>query len=492
MKQQLLPTVAILALLTAAGGYVIYIAGDELASSIKFTIRFMTYILAAGLVLTLIAWGWIVFERARAERERRLEAQARRELAEREADVMVVVAKRDEQVFIRDSNKAATWRPAHLDQRLYANGQANLPSGLEVASWVAWQQSHRKVDPALDSGEIPLALTPGSLSSPELPTLVRWFDLIPHQRGDMHHLILGVRLDEANQLVPVTISLYDLFHTIVAASTGWGKSGFVNAILAQLATCPDPVEFVLIDQQDHGLTAFKQCDRLRYPLLRQPGEILSALYEVYLEATRQRSALFARYDADDLAEYNRLADLYLPPIVVVVEEASALLAYKEIGAELKKHAWELRKFGVYQFLMLTSAKGTTIDTDHRQQFASKVQLHANEKGQARLLLDAPEAITFPPGRAMIDLPGQLPTIVQTPYIDKRELRTLLRQPSAEPPRPATLPELTAQALSEAEKDQLFKQRVEAGLSRNAASLEAYGRRYAGDLVERGKRVLGER
>jgi len=31
--------------------------------------------------------------------------------------------------------------------------------------------------------------------------------------------------------------------------------------------------------------------------------------------------------------------------------------------------------------MLTSAKGTTIDTDHRQQFASKVQLHANEEAR---------------------------------------------------------------------------------------------------------------
>jgi hypothetical protein len=27
---------------------------------------------------------------------------------------------------------------------------------------------------------------------------------------------------------------------------------------------------------------------------------------------------------------------------------------------------------------------------------------------------------------------------------------------------------------------------------DAAGLEAYGRRYAGDLVERGKRILGER
>ncbi|MFN8458175.1 MAG: FtsK/SpoIIIE domain-containing protein, partial [Anaerolineae bacterium] len=325
----------------------------------------------------------------------------------------------------------------------------------------------------------------------ELPALVRWSEAIPQRQGDLHRLVLGMRWDERGQLVPVTISLYDLFHTLVAASSGWGKSVFANALLAQLATCPEPVELVLIDQQDHGLAAFRQCDRLRYPLLRQPEEILIALQEVYDEAVGRRSELFARYDADDLADYNRRADEFLPPLVVAVDEASALLAYKEIGAELKRQAWELRKFGVYQILLLTSAKGVVIDTDHRQQFASKVQLHANERTQARLLLDAPEATTFPPGRAVVELPGMPPTIVQTPYIDKREVRALLRPALVPPPAPVPLPEPASVELSEQDKDRLFKERVEAGFSRNAASLEVYGRRYAGDLVERGKRVLGE-
>jgi hypothetical protein len=493
MQKHLLSTGIILGLLVVLGAYTVYVAGDELTTSIRFMIRFATYILVAGLGLALLAWGWIIFERARTERERRLEAQARRRLAERESEVMVVKARWDEQVYIRDQDKEASWRPAHLDQRLYANGQPNPPNPLELASWAAWQQNHHSPLPVSVNEAAPLALEAGPLPSPQLPSLVRWADLIPQQRGDMHNLVLGVRLDETGRLLPVTISLYELFHTIVAASTGWGKSAFVGSMLAQLATCPDPVELVLIDQQDHGLSAFKQCNRLRYPLLRHADEILSALYEVHQEATQYRSALFARYDADDLAEYNRLADHYLPPIVVVVEEASALLANKEIGVELKKHAWELRKFGIFQFLMLTSAKGTTIDTDHRQQFASKVQLHANERGQARLLIDAPEAITFPPGRAVVDLPGQMPTIVQTPYIDKHELRALLHPARSLPlPPSAHISPQAEPILSEVEKDQLFKRRVQEGLSRNAASLEAYGRRYAGALVERGKRILGER
>lgn len=485
----------LLSLLSLSGlaWYVLAVAGDVLSQSVRFIIQLSTYAMAIGLVIWLLAFGWIALERARTESERRLEARARRRLAERESDVYVVVAGRDEQVHIRDMNKEASWRPAHLDQRIYANGRPQLPDTLEIASWAAWQQAAWPGPASLPAGESIPGLAPEQAARPELPGLVRWFDVVPGHRGDLNNLILGVRLDEPGRLVPVTISLYDLFHTIVAASSGWGKSVFANAILAQLATCPDPVEFVLIDQQAHGLAAFKHCARLRYPLLRQPDEILAALREVYREATEKRAPLFARYDADDLAEYNRLVELdqFLPPIVVAVDEASALLANKEIGAELKRHAWELRKFGIYQILILTSAKGTTIDTDHRQQFSSKVQLHANERTQARLLIeDALDATGFPPGRAMVDLPGQLPVVVQTPYIDKREVRALLRPASILPAPPTPIvacpPERT-----EEEKDRLFKERVEAGWSRNAASLEAYGRRYAGDLVQRGKRVLEE-
>lgn len=52
-----------------------------------------------------------------------------------------------------------------------------------------------------------------------------------------------------------------------------------------------------------------------------------------------------------------------------------------------------------------------------------------------------------------------------------------------------LPDLVIQP--QKNSDDLFIQLVTSGKSRNEASLEAYGRRYAGDLVERGKRALGE-
>ncbi len=83
-----------------------------------------------------------------------------------------------------------------------------------------------------------------------------------------------------------------------------------------------------------SLAAFRQCDRLRYPLLRQPEEILCALQEVYDEAVGRRSELFARYDADDLADYNRQADEFLPPVVVAVDEAGSSIELDNREAEL--------------------------------------------------------------------------------------------------------------------------------------------------------------
>ncbi len=44
---------------------------------------------------------------------------------------------------------------------------------------------------------------------------------------------------------------------------------------------------------------------------------------------------------------------------------------------------------------------------------------------------------------------------------------------------------------ENDQDSEFKKLVEAGESKNQASLKAYGRIYAGNIVARGKRVLGE-
>ncbi len=372
-------------------------------------------------------------ERVKTDRHRALAAQ---EWRKAEAP-MITTAPPGHQIFKTEAERLTTSAPLHLTPGPM-NGTEAAYSPEEADRWQMNQLAHSTTSkgqgtphplietPALPPGDAPI----------KLPEMIPWRSLLPAGRGDLDNLILGMRIDEAtNSLKPVTISLYNLFHTIAVASSGWGKSVFANSILAQLATCAQGVELVAIDQQDHGLAPFRNCDRLRYPLLRQPREILDALQDLHHEATVRRSSLFEAYDATDLKEYNQASGQYLPPVVVAVDEASSLLTSdKEVAAEFKRQTWELRKFGIYQILLMTSAKGTAIDTDHRQQFSSKVQMHANDRSQARLLMDAPQATAFPPGRALIELPGQSPTEVQTPFIHRSEVRNLLRV-AEEPPAP---------------------------------------------------------
>lgn len=423
---------------------------------ILFTIA--TVVIVVIIALGAIGWQWVRIFKARADEA---------------TNKAAIVSTPHADYTIRNPKRHLV----QLTQSPYLewNGKDREVSNVERWAWYT-QQSHSKGD-IIDIEPVPLLLPP-----PSLPTMVRLPELLPHLKGDLSRLIIGVKLTDNGQVEPVTISIYDLFHTVVAGSSGWGKSIFMGSLLYQMATAQDATEFVLIDQQNHGLAPFRNCVRLRYPILQKPNEILSALGEVYNEAIGKRSELFQSIDADDLEDYNLRSGEYLPPIIVAVDEASALLADKDIGNVLKRQAWELRKFGVYQFLMLTSAKGTTIETDHRQQFASKVQLHASDRYQAGLLMNAKEAITFPAGRAMVELPGQALTIVQTPYIDRREVRQLL--PNRDATNPLPIPTIE-------DKDTQFKRLISDGFSRGAACREVFGREYAGNLVGHCKRLLGE-
>ena len=442
-------------LLIVAAGFAYLIVPSTIAWVVAVTA--WTIVLAfigrlAIWLVTSVAVGWTRVQAEREawltqreltlqEQERAREAKAKADLAALEAQGRVVVAQANQAVYLlQDGLTNLHVKPLHLNPGLSVNGLPTELSPLEVAFWQWWNQSHGSripSSPTLASTPLP---GPLPVQGQGLPDKINWLQLLPQRRGDLHRLGVGGRARPNGGIQTGTISLYELFHTIIAAATGWGKSGFARSLLAQLATCQDEVEMVLIDQQDQGFSPFRHCARLRYPILRSPEEISSALSEIYEEAIKHRAPLLDAYDADDLFEYNQRASTYLPPIIVGVEEAASLLEDKEIGTQLQRQAWELRKFGVYQILLLTSAKGTTIDTAHRDQFSSKLQLHVNSKRQAKMLIDAPEAeevTSFPAGRAVIELPQRSIEVIQTPYISKAEVRALVsgRLPAPDPARP---------------------------------------------------------
>ena len=57
---------------------------------------------------------------------------------------MYLVAGEGQQVYIRDTDENITWRTAHLDGRVYANGQPTEPNQGELIAWQTYMLRHRQ------------------------------------------------------------------------------------------------------------------------------------------------------------------------------------------------------------------------------------------------------------------------------------------------------------------------------------------------------------
>lgn len=160
MKHKIMPTLTLLLILLGLGWYLDSLAHQEITNTVKVVI----YTLAAVVVVALVSillFGILIF------RERLLKERANRQLKEREAKVMYLVAEEGQQVYIRDADKHITWRTAHLDSRVYANGQPTVPNQAELLTWQTYmaRRQPRTVSeaaplllPAPSSGDLLTAL----------------------------------------------------------------------------------------------------------------------------------------------------------------------------------------------------------------------------------------------------------------------------------------------------------------------------------------------
>ncbi len=128
MKQQLILMLTSLIILFVLGWYIDSLAHDEIAEAVRLVI----YTLAFSLITALL--GIALFS-ILIVRERLLRERANRRVMEREATVMCIVADEGQQVYIRDTDERVTWRNAHLDGRIYANGRQTTPNQVEISAW---------------------------------------------------------------------------------------------------------------------------------------------------------------------------------------------------------------------------------------------------------------------------------------------------------------------------------------------------------------------
>lgn len=437
LNRQILPTLSVLATL---GALVIYlVAGEELTRAVVLVLRVGGVSLATAIVaaclLSLIYLAWLVYQKSLVALEARRAATAQRQLIEararreqREAEVMVVTARADEQVFIRDTGHGL-WRAGHLDPRIYANGILTLPTGLEIA---AWHSFHR---PAASTGG-PVVTEPPALTSGLLPPQVNLLDLLPAGLASLEQIVLGLTSGPTG-LETVTAPLASLVHIAIGGSSGWGKSMMLRALAFQLMLAPEACQLIFIDLEGVTFSPFERCDRLRYAVADTEQAALDVLADL-VDEMNQRRELYSRFPGcDSLKAYNALAAEPLPAIALLIDESTALLSDRPVESAIRTLALRARKFGVYAILGGQDWKAASLDTAIRNQLSSRIQFKAQDGAQSRVLLGTPDAANLDrPGRAYALLPGRPRLELQAPFISVPTIqRYLTRSDQPVPPGP---------------------------------------------------------
>ncbi len=244
----------------------------------------------------------------------------------------------------------------------------------------------------------------------------------PHD-GSSEGLYLGTGADGQ----PVTLD--HLTHTVVAGSTGSGKSVLLYGLIRSFAERGSVVTGV-----DPSGLLFRPLppDPWRASGLSQPGQVIETLAGLCREMDR-RAGLIPE-DQDCLTSE--------PLIVTVLEEIPGL--YRALDAADSKRAKqarlyisrllaESRKCHMITLLVAQRAEATVIGGAERAQALTRITFGCSSPEDVKLL--HPEAspglaethIGAPPGVALLSRPGRKITRVKAPHVTYSEYARALRQ-----------------------------------------------------------------
>ncbi len=344
-------------------------------------------------------------------REKHLLLRASRQMAQRDASVMVITASKDEQVMVKEF------------------GTVQGPNDWQVF---------------LNRGENSMALpliTPDLTILPEpvatLPDKILLPDILPSSGPSLNNITLGVALNKHGQTQPVTAPLSKLVHVAIGGSSGWGKSILLQSLAYQVALAPEPAELALIDLEAATFSPFATSDRLRYAIADTEDDANRILVDLIGELKKRKELFRQHPTVDSLDSYNKIAEGRLPVVALMIDESTALLGDKTIEANIKTLALRARKYGIYAVLGGQDWKASSLDSAIKNQLSTKIQLKAQSAAQSRVLLgDGAARAIEKPGRAYAITPGERMKEIQTPYISLPMLMTALSSVSTAQLEPA--------------------------------------------------------
>jgi len=264
-------------------------------------------------------------------------------------------------------------------------------------------------------------------------TLARvWRDWVFEPGMSNSRLLVAVREDDGAQLF---LEPTPAPHTLVAGSTGSGKSVLVQNIILGIAATNTPAQaqIILIDPKAGvDYFAFDPLPHLVDGIIDQPADSLARLEALVAEMER-RYVLFRSARANNMTSYNRIASEPLPAVWMVHDEFADWMqidSYRDgVEAVVSRLGVKARAAGIYLIFAAQRPDSTVFPMQLRSNLGNRLILRVDSAGTSDLSLGlkggGAERLLGQGHLAAIMGGGSTPDYAQVPFIDDEELTQLV-------------------------------------------------------------------
>ena len=256
---------------------------------------------------------------------------------------------------------------------------------------------------------------------------------------------------------PVSTTLENMPHLLIAGTTGSGKSVCVNSILTCLLlhNTPDELKLILVDPKRVELTGYNGIPHLLSPVVVEVERVIGALQWMTREMDR-RYHMFSQVGARNITEYNARMKLQgqkrLPLLIIVIDELADLMMISPTDTEqtITRLAQLARATGIHMILATQRPSVDVVTGLIKANFPARIAFAVASNTDSRVILDQPGAERLlGRGDMLFQAPdAPAPVRLQGVFVSDREITNLVdfwraqlggASPYAAPAMPADIP-----------------------------------------------------
>jgi S-DNA-T family DNA segregation ATPase FtsK/SpoIIIE len=261
--------------------------------------------------------------------------------------------------------------------------------------------------------------------------MVRLGDVFQQPPKDWSPLTVWLGKDVAGKAIGADLA--KMPHLLVAGTTGAGKSGAINAMLASvlLRASPHEVRLVLVDPKQVELNHYESIPHLLTPVITSPRMAANALQNLVKEM-ESRYSIMSLARTRGLVELNKArakrGEAPLPYILCVIDELADLMmvAPADVEDSIIRLAQKARAVGIHLVLATQSPRVDVITGMIKANVPSRIAFSVSSQTDSRVILDQNGAESLLGQGDMLFSPVGTSRLqrIQGAYIDERQIAKL--------------------------------------------------------------------